>query len=278
MNRFKILFLAAVSFFIFSSCVTLEEKWFLYPEKYKDLPLKSGKDMKAEEVSLATEKGIVLKGIFIDHKNSRDTLVYFYGNRESIRKASKRLYFIAEEFAVNVLCFDYREYGLSSGKTSFGALVYDAPYIFDFAKERSERIFLFGQSLGTVQTTVIGSKRSPDGIIMEAPFTSAKEAVPAMTEGLWPPFNVIIRLKADKNLLTMSGQPVERMKGITAPLLVLHGENDPVFPCRLGRKMYEAAASEEKNFCLLENTNHDNVNIFSGPAYECIKAFLEKHR
>ncbi|HDT15369.1 MAG TPA: hypothetical protein ENN55_04080, partial [Firmicutes bacterium] len=269
---------AAMCVFVFSSCITLGEQWFLYPEQYKELPLKSGKNTKAREVSLETEKGIVLKGIFIDHKDSRDTLVYFYGNQESIRKASKRLYFIAEEFAVNVLCFDYREYGLSSGKASFDALVYDAPYVFDFAKEISERIFLFGQSLGTVQTAVIGSERSPDGIIMEAPFTSAEEAVPAMTEGLWPPFNAIIHLKPDEALINKSDQPVERMAKITAPLLVLHGENDATFPVRLGRKMHDAAASEEKSFCLLENTGHDNVNIFSGRAYECMKVFFEKYR
>jgi dipeptidyl aminopeptidase/acylaminoacyl peptidase len=281
MNTLKIFVILLFSVFL-SSCVTLSERWFLYPEQYSDLPLDATSNLRSEEISFITKDGAKLSGMIIRNSLASDYLIYFYGNMESIKKAAKRLYFLSAEYGFNVICFDYRGYGKSTGKASFENLPTDGAEVYDFVRQNYCRdncgIYMYSQSLGTVPCTYTGGRRNFKAIVMEAPFTNAEEAVSQMTEGLMWPFNSIIHLKAEDALVAKDNQPIENIKKFTAPLLILHGEKDNCFPVRAGEKMYNAAGSKEKYFCRLPDTMHADVNIYQGRAYEEMKVFFKKYR
>ncbi|MCX8093521.1 MAG: lysophospholipase, partial [Candidatus Goldbacteria bacterium] len=222
------------------------------------------------------DDGYILDGILIKN-NSKNYLIYFYGNGQSIYESFERLLFLSKEFNLNVICFDYRGYGKSTGKPFFDNLLSDAILIHDYVKNtfKPDKLFIFSQSIGTVPCVAIGSVKKVDGIIMEAPFNNAKEAVPRMTEGLPPPFCWIIKLDVERRLKEKKPQPDEMIKSFKAPLLIIHGKNDDCFPIDIGEKMYIAAGSEKKKFVILPDTKHDNVDIMKGKAYEEIKMFFK---
>ena len=277
----SLLFSVLLAFFL-ASCVTLSEHWFFFPEQYSDLPAGELKGLTIEEISFQTADGITLSGINISNPESKDYLIYFYGNMESIKEASKRLLFMASAHKFNVVCFDYRGYGKSGGKLSFDNLPSDGLAIYDFTvktyKDKMNKLFIFSQSLGTVPCTAACAQRKPAGIVMEAPFTSAKEAVPLMTEGLIWPFKDIIKLKASDELLTKPDQPIDNIKKFTSPLMIIHGEQDDCFPIRIGEKLFNSAGSKEKYFIRLENTKHSDVDIFKGKAFEEMYNFYNSHK
>lgn len=262
---------------LFASCITLSEDNFFFPEDHGDIPFKEENII--QKLNIKTNDQQTLDGILIKN-NSNDYLIYFYGNGQSIYEAFSRLLFIANEFNLNVVCFDYRGYGKSTGKPTFDNLLSDAILIYDYVNKtfKPDKIFIFSQSIGTVPCVMIGSSKKINGIIMEAPFNNAQEAVSRMTEGLFPPFCWIIKLDVEKRLKEKKPQPDDMIKSFTAPLLIIHGKNDDCFPVDIGKKMYEAAGSKEKKFIVLPDTKHDNVDITKGIGYEEIKMFIENIR
>lgn len=278
----KHVFPGLMAVILLSSCVTLQERDFFFPDKYDAFSLRQAGIVSAEEITLTAADGAVLRGVNLRYGGATDYLIYFYGNQLSVNESRERLYFLCEKFRINLVCFDYRGYGASRGLPGFdelrndGVLIYD--YVLNNLAKGNGSVFVFSQSLGTVPACEIGAVRKPAGIIMEAPFTTAGEAVPLLTEGLAWPFKHMISLSPAEVLTTKTGQPADNIKKFTSPLLILHGVKDEVFPVRLGRKMYELAGSAEKEFVLLDDTGHTDVNIFEGEAYQAVDQFVLTHR
>ena len=279
-QKLLILAVALASLLTTTSCITLKEENFFFPEKHGYLPDRTMGEITRKNISLIASGSVTLSGMLVRHENSNDFLIYFYGNGLSVYEIQKRLYYISRQYKINVVCFDYRGYGFSEGKPSFENLLSDALLIYDYTKKtyNPRKILIFTQSIGTVPGLNIARQKKISGIIMEAPFTNAKEGVERMTEFLIPPFRWMIYLRADKKLVKAEPQPEQMIKKIKAPLLILHGTDDGTFPQDIGKKMYEAAGSEEKTFCSLPGTGHSNVDLKASPAKEAIDKFFKKHR
>ena len=62
---------------------------------------------------------------------------------------------------INILLFDYRGYGRSTGKPSEAGLYVDAQAVYDFVRQRQdlnqEKIFFFGRSLGGAVALHLGN-------------------------------------------------------------------------------------------------------------------------
>ncbi len=258
------------------SCITLHEEQFFMPENRGPLPAEAG--VVVGNLTLDAG-GNTLSGVLIKNQ-SRDYLIFFYGNGQSIYETKERLYYLSKEYGLNVICFDYQGYGESTGRPSFEGLMSGAGAIYEYVKKKKpRRLFIFSQSIGTVPCTYLGSKHKFDGIIMEAPFTSAEEAVPRLNErAAFPPIQWFVRLSADEALVKRRPQPVDMIKDFTAPLLVLHGTEDEVFPQEIGKKLFDAAGSKNKVFRSLPGTGHSNVDITGGKAGEAVREFFNKYK
>lgn len=268
---------ALLLLFCFSSCITLHEEQFFMPENRGPLPAKAGVFV---ENLIVESGGNTLSGVLVS-SGSGNYLLYFYGNGQSIYEAKERLYYLSREYNLNVICFDYRGYGKSTGKPSFDSLMADAAVIYDFVNKTymPKRLYIYSQSIGTVPCTFLGSTRKFNGIIMEAGFTNAKEAVPRLNEGApFLPVKWFVTLTADESLLNRKPQPVDLIKSFKSPLLYLHGDADEVFPQDIGRRLFDAAGSRDKVFCSLPGTGHSNVDLTTGPARDAIMFFFKKHK
>ncbi len=282
-NKVKqILFIFILPIFFTFSCITIYEPNFFFPKKQPSL---TDQDMGGgiyRKNILVTTDGNTLAGIVFENAGSHDYLVYFYGNGQSIYKAKERLYFFAKEFNLNVICFDYRGYGSSTGEPSFDNLLVDSNIIYGYITKnyalKMKKLFVFTQSIGTVPGLNIASNKQVDGIIMEAAFTSAEEAVPGFSRGLPWPLSRIVHLEAEKKLRDKKPQPIDMIKNVKAPLLYIHGTNDEVFAFEIGKKMFDAAGSKEKYFCTLAGTGHSDIDLSKDPALSYLKEYFEKYR
>ena len=261
----------------FASCVTLHEDNFFFPKNKGPLPPEEG--VVVEQLTLPSGNE-TLSGVLVKNP-SKDYLLFFYGNGQSIYEAKARLYYLSREYNLNVICFDYRGYGKSTGKPSFDSLMTDAGAVYNFVSKayKPKRLYMFSQSIGTVPCTFLGSSRMFNGIIMEAGFTSGKEAVPRLNEGApFPPIKYWVKLTADEALLNRKPQPIDMIRSFKAPLLYMHGTADEVFPQDIGKRLFEAAGSKDKVFCSLPGTGHSNVDLTASPAKEAIVSFFKKNK
>lgn len=188
------------------------------------------------------------------------TVVYFHGNGGNITNIA----WIGEHLSkrgFSILLFDYRGYGLSGGNVGHESGLYlDGEAAVDFVvKEHGiapEKVVLYGQSLGTAVATEVATRRKIGALVLESGFSSASSVAAAAFP--WLPH---LMHSLARNRFTSA----EKLKHVKVPVLVSHGDPDPVIPLDEGRALY-AAANEPKKLLIFPGAGH-NVFGSAGPVY-----------
>lgn len=220
-----------------------------------------------EDVSFQTTDGVTLHGWFVPGPGEI-TWIWFHGNAGNISHRLENLLLVHQRLGVNVLLFDYRGYGRSSGRPSEKGTYRDAETAFKYLSSRPDidpdKIVFFGRSVGGAIAVDLATRHEPYGLILESPFTSlsdmARRAFPFLPAGF------LVRGKYDS---------VSRIKNISAPLIVLHGDRDDTVPIELGRRLFEAA-EEPKTFYTIAGAGHNDTYVEGGePYWASLEQFLQ---
>jgi fermentation-respiration switch protein FrsA (DUF1100 family) len=71
--------------------------------------------------------------------------------------------------------------------------------------------------------------------------------------------------------------PIEDIKRVHVPVLIVHGKNDSFIKSHYSKMLYNAA-NEPKQLLLIEGAEHNNVWDIGGKMYEdSIASFFEEH-
>lgn len=115
------------------------------------------------------------------------TIIYSHGNACDIGVLFPELMRLSIELECNIVMYDYSGYGESSGKPSEKTMCSDIEAVWRTMTQEygipSEKIILFGQSIGTVPTIDLASKISVAGVIVQSPLLSAMKVVCPRREG-----------------------------------------------------------------------------------------------
>jgi|GEM_PF-3025014 pimeloyl-ACP methyl ester carboxylesterase len=264
---------------LFSSCtITLHESNFFFPKTYEKIPDYVSGNFSMENINFSPEKSVDLSGVILRSKGSKDFILYFYGNGSNIVNSFPRLKFLNEHYRLNVVCFDYRSYGYSTGTAGFKNIMSDGLAIYDHVLKNyagGGKIFIYTQSVGTPVGLEIACNRETAGIIMEAGFTRGADAVAHMTDGQQGIEKFFVHLKADDYLANYPDPPVEKIKRVKVPLLYVLGTEDEVFPFAMGKELFDAAGSKDKTFCPIYGKRHSNLDITEGKYLEETEKFFK---
>ena len=193
------------------------------------------------------------------------TLLFCHGNAGNL---SHRIGSIMtfHQLGLNVIIFDYRGYGKSTGKASEKGTYADAraawDYLVDTKKVPPDRIIIFGRSLGGAIATKLAGEKKPGALVLESTFLSA----PAMAHRMFPylPTRLLCRYKYDN---------LAAIPDIQCPIVIAHGRQDTTIPFDHSEQLYEAA-SEPKHFIAFRG-GHNDGGMDSDMTYrEAFKAFL----
>jgi pimeloyl-ACP methyl ester carboxylesterase len=155
----------------------------------------------------------------------------------------------------DVLLFDYRGYGHSSGKPSEEGTYRDARAALTALLAQPgvdpARVFYLGESLGGAVALELALERPPAGLVLLSAFTAVRELgrlhYPFIPTALIP--------DAYPNL--------RRIHELHAPLLVLHGERDAIAPLSHGRALFESAP-QPKRMHVFPGLGHNNLVPLAG--------------
>jgi hypothetical protein len=183
--------------------------------------------------------------------------LWFHGNAGNIAHRLPHLKLLYEKVGGSHFLFDYRGYGKSRGKPTITGVLADAREAIALAWSRGwatgRRVVYFGESLGCAVIVSVATERPPDRVILSAPFYSLR----AMGRLRLPPLAFLV--DDDFNSARLIGQ-------LPAPLLVLHGTDDPTVPFQQGRDLY-ALAPPPKMFHAVAGGGHVNLHDVGGEAY-----------
>ena len=221
-----------------------------------------------ESVALDTIDGESLHAWFIPHSGARGTLLFAHGNAGNISHRLDSIRFF-HELGLNVLIFDYRGYGQSSGKPGEDGTYRDAEaawaYLTGTRRIAPGKIILFGRSLGAAVIADLATRVEPAAVILESAFFSVPDM--AATIYPWLPVRWLASYRYD------NGEKVSRIK---RPLLVIHSRRDEIIPFEQGERLFQAA-NEPKQFLELRGRHNDGFYVSREAYTRSMGEFLEKY-
>ena len=155
----------------------------------------------------------------------------------------------------DVLLFDYRGYGHSSGRPSERGTYRDARAALACLLRQPDvdasRVLYLGESLGGAVALELALAHPPAGLVLLSAFTSVR-AMGRVHYALIP------------TALVPDAYPsLRRIGGLRAPLLVLHGEDDAIVPVEHGRALLDAAP-DPKRMRIVPGAGHNDVVSLAG--------------
>jgi fermentation-respiration switch protein FrsA (DUF1100 family) len=192
-----------------------------------------------QEASFTTADGIELVAWYAPAPPLRPTVVMFHGNGGSLRGERYRLKHF-KDAGLGALLVAYRGYSGNAGTPDEQGLYADARAALDWLDENgvaSKSIVLYGISLGTGVATKMAAEREFGAVVLEAPYTSTVD-VAAVRFPIVP----VSWLMHDRF------ESLARIRDVTEPLLVMHGDRDYTIPQRFGQQLFEAANEPKEAF------------------------------
>ncbi len=202
-------------------------------------------------VTLVAEDGVALSAWWVEGVDPTRAVLWLHGNAGNLSHRAFRLERFREA-GLSVLALDYRGYGSSEGSPSAAGLARDARaawrWLVDERGLAPERVALLGSSLGAavaLQLALEVEQEARLGLVaLEAPFLSVR----AMAREVAPLVPAVAVPEPYDNAAA-----VARLR---APLVVYHGDADPVIPFEQGRALLERGASAQKLFVPVRGGRH----------------------
>ena len=230
-----------------------------FPERFRTAPAAAGLPQ-AEEVVLDTADGERVIVWHVPPRGNKPVALYFHGNGGSLRNRVDRFRALIEDGS-GLVALSYRGYGGSTGTPTEAGLIADAlaAYAFTSARYGSERIVLWGESLGSGVAIALAAEMPVGYLILQSPFTSAVDV------GLQRYWFVPVRL-----LMKDQFRSDLRIGKVTAPVLVLHGDRDDIVPMALGERLY-GLINAPKRFVRFAGVGHNDLGV---QAVEAARQFM----
>jgi uncharacterized protein len=159
-------------------------------------------------------------------------VLYLHGNAGNIAYRARRVLGFAE-LGWGIMLPEYRGYGGNPGTPSEQGLLKDAHAALAELEAMgiaSERILLWGESLGTGLAVQLAAEHEVACLLLESPYTSMADL--ARWHLPWLPVGFLLRDRFDS---------LARIGAVRAPVLVMQGDRDTIVPPDMGRRLLAAA-------------------------------------
>ena len=254
--------IAAVALVVFVRW--LEPRFAFFPEPGETTtPADFGVEFEAK--TLTTADGERIRAWLLHGPAPRALIVYFHGNGGNLSVWAPILADVARH-GYDVLAFDYRGYGLSTGRPSEQGLYRDADALVEHAwhlPAASQRVVYWGRSLGSAVAAYAGTRRAPDGIVIEAGFADARSILRTS-----PPLAFLALFS------TYRFPTAAFLDRVQTPMLAIHGDRDQIVPFTLGRALFDRL-HEPKTFVAIPGGDHNDEKPTDERAYwQAVDSFI----
>jgi fermentation-respiration switch protein FrsA (DUF1100 family) len=220
-------------------------------------------------LSLPVEPAVELRGAIFQRPESVATVLYFGGNGFVLSKHYLYVLRIYKDLPVDVVAFDHRGYGGSTGVASLDAMMADAPLIYDYTKAlptvAAKPLIVHGHSLGSFVAGEVAKQRSLDGLVLESSATSAEKWASGFADAsIWVRKGVVDSSLAGRGNLAV-------MATLDDPVLIVSGADDMTTRPEMAKALFDAAAVADTRKILLVVPGHGHMDASLSAEY--VEAF-----
>ena len=189
--------------------------------------------------------------------NKNDVVILYLHDRSGTRSDDNRisLYKVLSGAGFWVVTLDYRGFAESSGSPCERGFIDDGIAIYKWILQHHSdaRIVIWGHSMGasiaaSVVEELMTMNMHPLGVVLEAPFTSLSEYI--LNHPISIVLNVLPWMSTSLNKF-FEGQQIHfktklSLQNLTIPILIMHCEDDPIVPYRMGVMLYTVASKHSR--------------------------------
>lgn len=228
-----------------------QERLIFFPEKLSDKH-QFKFEIPFDELNFKTEDGETLNALLFKAIDAKGLVFYHHGNAGSLENWGLR----ANDFVsrgYNVLMYDYRGYGKSSGKIKNEKMLYnDALTVYKkLLDDYSEKdIIIYGISLGTGLAAKLAHEHHPEKLILETPYFNFYD----VSKYHYPylPNSILLHYQFKTNKFLPS---------IKSPIYLFHGTEDETVPYDSSKRLVKL--SNNITLFTIKNGSHNNLSTFS---------------
>ncbi len=207
-----------------------------------------------EEIDYIMEDGARINALMVRAERSKGIIFYHHGNAGNLDRWGD-VTVTYTDMGWDVLIYDFRGYGKSTGVRTVKALYADAQFIYDKLRESygEQKIILYGRSLGTVIASWLGGQNNPRAVILETPYHSLGD----VAGRYYPIFPV-------KMLLRFPFRNFQNLQTTKSPVFIFHGTEDQIVPYDSGKKLFEHLKKEGVNVRMttIEGGFHSDLGMY----------------
>jgi fermentation-respiration switch protein FrsA (DUF1100 family) len=226
------------------------------------------------EIQLEAEDGIRLHAWYcpcpaVLRTNSSDhpVVLYCHGSSGDHTARWAPAFHLQRTLGADVLLFSYRGFGRSEGSPSEAGLYRDGRAAWNYLTYRRgihpSRIILYGESLGSGVATelAVAFGNAHRALVLQSAYTSIPDIVQNIAP--WAPVGPMIRNEFSS---------IGRIGKHRRPLILIHGELDPLVPFAHAKRLYEAAARPK---LLIARPDRGHNEVLDLRVFDEIAAFLK---
>ena len=205
---------------------------------------------RTEVLSFETDDGELLYGWYCRAAHPIASALYCHGNTGNLSNTAHVMPYLLDA-GINVLLFDYRGFGRSSGSPSLSGIIDDgvtAARLHEKIRPKHVPSILYGYSLGGAIAGQIIRRHPFDGLILQSTFTN----LPDIARVTFP--RIPLHLVSGRLFDTL-----EVVRNLTVPALIIHGTTDEVCPSWMAQQLHDSCGAAEKKLILVEGGLHKDL-------------------
>jgi pimeloyl-ACP methyl ester carboxylesterase len=219
-----------------------------------------------QDVNYTSPGGTEIHAWWLPATPDAPVLVLFPGNAGNLSGRGETIVRMRERLGTSVLIFDYPGYGKSSGKPNEAAC-YDAAegalqWLRDEKEIASERVILYGESLGGGVATEMATRHPCRALVLVKTFTSLPAA--AKRHYPWLPCHWLMSNRFDN---------LSKLADVRCPVFVVGATADRVIPYEQAEALNKAA-NEPKH--LFRDAGSDHNDPLPDEVWDELRAFLAR--
>ena len=220
-------------------------------------------ELSARQVQYRASDGVALFGYLVGEcSNNGPVILAFHGNADLSRWLVPWATGAARTTGACVMLPEYRGYDGIVGVPSYEASARDAraalAYVRDSMHVAPSRLVYFGHSLGTAIAAELAAIEPPRALVLQSPFSTARAMASRMfLPGLTAFWGLVSRVHFNT---------ISRVRSLTAPVWVAHGDRDSIIPVSMGREVFDAAPVRGE-LLIVRGAGHNDVAEMGGADY-----------
>ncbi|MDP9361177.1 MAG: lysophospholipase [Acidobacteriota bacterium] len=205
---------------------------------------------RTEVLWFETDDGEQLYGWYCRAKNPIASALYCHGNTGNLSNIAHVMPHLLDA-GINILLFDYRGFGRSTGSPSLSGIIDDgitAARLHERIRPKNVPSILYGYSLGGAIAAQIIRRHPFDGLILQSTFTNLQD----ITRIAFP--HVPLHLISGRLFDTLAV-----VRNLNVPMLIIHGATDEVCPAWMAQQLHDSCAASSKKLVLVEGGLHKGL-------------------